>query len=683
MAPKALRSNLSALLRRGRQGTRSIRFKITFKIWLLLLVIFSLTNVAVNVMAARIVLERGHLYLGSTSTLFAFGLENWLLNIQKQLELEASLPAFRGLDFKQIQLELDRLAQLYPYRLWRVWSPSGELLAHTGKAGDPAAAQQLIIRSKHFQAARRGNVSYGAVKSSSMVGEDCLAYIVPIYRNGSLPAMAGRPADALLSFCLPLSSIKKDLSMDRLVRQMQASSVQTKSGMVSLDLVSQYLIGDNGVVIHLLGPHYGDFGRVVSQAKLVPVSQQGAHLAFDANQMVGQLLASSGPDIALHRLRWQGLELLSYTAPIEGKWRLVSLIGEDQVFASLRETLAVLLKLHILALALITISLYVSCGNLLKPLQYVAKALRSFRDGRFQLALPPHQEDEMGTLLEDLKSTGVQLEDLLSQHALLVRRDLQIETARRIQGDFLVKTLPANEQFVLAACSLPALDVGADWYDAMTMGDQTLIVVADVCDKGVGSALYMSVFRTLIRYGMQRALAEAGVNGEVDQPLSHVLGLVNDYMIGNHSGSAMFATAFVALFNESTGQLNYVLAGHEPPLVKHEHGLSTLEECGPALGLFSAAFVTRQYQLRPGDLLLAFSDGLLDARSPSDESFGLERVEQILLELPTEEMSAQETLDSLVARAREHIGEADQFDDLTVMTLVVQRLTGLPTASSG
>lgn len=678
MAPKALKSTLSTVLRRGRNATRSIRFKITFKIWLLLLFVFSLTNVAVNVLAARIVLERGHLYLGSTSALLAFGLENWLLNIQKQLELEASLPAFRSLNLKAIQVELNRLAQLYPYRLWRVWSADGALLAHAGEAPDPATARQILIRSKHFQEARRGFASYGTVKLSSMVGEDCLAYIVPIYRDGSLPAMAGRPADALLSFCLPLPNIKKDLGMDRLVRQMRTASMQAKSAIVDLDLVSQYLVGDNGVVIHLLGPRYDDLGGVGLRPGLAPLRDQGDQSAVCSNPMFGRPLEGAAEDLPSRRLSLGRLPLLSCSAPVDGKWRLISLISEDQVFASLRETVAVLVRLDVLALALITFALYVSCGNLLKPLQYVAKALRSFRDGRFQLALPAHEMDEMGALLEDLKSTGIQLDDLLRKNALLARRDLEIETARRIQGDFLVKTLPANEHFVVAACSLPALDIGADWYDAMTIGDQTLLVVADVCDKGVGSALYMSVFRTLIRYGVQRVLAEGAADGDggPGHPLSKVLGVVNDYMIGNHSESAIFATAFVALFNASTGQLSYVLAGHEPPLVKRQNGLSELEECGPALGLFSASFVTRQYQMQPGDLLLAFSDGLLDARSPSGESFGLERVEQLLLQLPTEEMSAQDVLDALLARSRDHIGEADQFDDLTVMTLSVRSLSG-------
>jgi serine phosphatase RsbU (regulator of sigma subunit) len=304
----------------------------------------------------------------------------------------------------------------------------------------------------------------------------------------------------------------------------------------------------------------------------------------------------------------------------------------------------------------------------LAPLQFAAQALRRFRVGEFQLELPPHRADEMGLLLEDLQTTGRQLEDLIHQQKRMARQESQIETARRIQGDFLVRALPQDPRFELAACSIPAMDVGADWYDAMTLADLTLVVVADVCDKGVGSALYMSVFRTLIRYGMQRALAE----GMVDQPLSKVLSLVNDYMIGNHAGSAMFATAFVALFNAATGRLDYVLAGHEPPLIKHQNGLTMLEECGPALGLFPATFVTRQHQLEPGDLLLAFSDGLVDARSTADESFGQQRVEQLLLQLPTDELGAQATLDTVVAHAREHIGEADQFDDLTVMTLLVR-----------
>lgn len=668
MARIALRSNLAALLQRGRQGSRSIRFKITIKIWLLLLAVFSLTNLAVNVLAARLVLERGELYLGTTSKLLGFGLENWLDDIRLQLEFEAGLPTFRSLDPQQIKPELERLARLYPYRYWRVWKPTGALVAYTGQPINLARAERDIIRSKHFQAARSGLISYGAVHSSSMIGQDCLAYIVPIYRHGSLPAMAGRPADALLSFCLPLASLKKDLSLERLSRQLQASSVQTASGEVTFDVVSQYLVGDNGVVIHLLGPHLGQVGQAHSKPPSVTGSVDGSR--FEVSASINQLVSAAGQPSVLRRWSWRGTDLFSFSTPIHGNWRLVTLLSEEQLFSSMRGALAFLLKLHIVALVVITISLYISCSNLLKPLQFVAQALRRFRDGEFGLSLPAHQSDEMGVLLEDLKETGLQLDDLLKQQAMLVRRDLQIETARRIQGDFLVRSLPEDARFALAAYSSPALDVGADWYDAMTIGDQTLVVVADVCDKGVGSALYMSVFRTLVRYGVQRALSDAVP--QVKDPLSTVLQLVNDYMIHNHGGSAMFATAFVGLYHASPHRLEYVLAGQEPPLLMRKHGLVQLETCGPALGLFPASFVTREQQLSPGDLLLAYSDGLVDARSETDESFGLQRVKDYLVQLDPDSLDAQVALDGLVEATRRHIGKADQFDDLTMMTLLIR-----------
>lgn len=639
-------STLSGLLQRGRQRTRSIRFKITFKIWLLLLAVFGFTNLAVNLVAARLVQQRGQIYLGDSAILLAFGLENWLNDIRDELEYEAGLPSFRSLEGRLIQPELNRLAQFYPYRQWRVWSPDGRLLAFTGQSIDLKRAQEMIVQSKHFRAARRGEISYGAVHSSSMIGEDCLAYIVPIYRTGSLPAKAGRPADGMLSFCLPLDDIKRDLNISRL-------TASAGSQPESLGLASQYLVGDNGVVIHLLGPH---------------LAVQESDSSFEDAQSLNRLVDSTRVR-SMRRTIWRGVELFAFSTPILDQWRLVTIVTGDDLFDSMRKSLSFLLKLHILALILITLVLYLSCGSLLKPLQFVAQALRRFRDGCFELVLPPHERDEMGVLLDDLQDTGLQLETLLQQQAKMVRRDLQIETARRIQGDFLVRSLPQAEQFALAAYSEPALDVGADWYDAMTIGDQTLLVVADVCDKGVGSALYMSVFRTLIRYGMQRALSDG--EGRSDNPLSSVLNVVNDYMIGNHGGSAMFATAFVALYHASSGRLDYVLAGQEPPLLLHQHGLTELETCGPALGLFPASFITRQQQLAPGDLLLAYSDGLVDARSELEEPFGLDRVRQYLLGIDTANLSSQAILDGLVEQARQHIGAADQFDDLTVMTLLV------------
>jgi sigma-B regulation protein RsbU (phosphoserine phosphatase) len=664
----ALNPKLKDLIQRGRQGRRSIRFKITFKIWLLLLVVFGLTNLAVNLLAVRLVLQHAKLYMGSSSTIFAYAMDRWLDGIRLDLENEASLPAFQSLDPQRIKPQLDRLAQLYPYRYWRVWSPSGQLLAYTGKGVNLLAAEQSVSRSKHFKQALSGSISYGAVRSSAMIGQDCLAYIVPIYRRGSLPAMAGQRADGLLSFCLPLASLKKELEIDRMAKDLNASLVRDSAADQTLNLMSQYLVGDNGVVLHLLGPH---LGRGPSSDRLHSVAAGNVDgRLFENSKALDALISAVTDQRALQRLTWQGVPFFSFSTPIEGRWRLVTLITEDELFYSLRSVSALLLKLHITALFVITLSLYVTGGNLLKPLQFVAHALRRFREGQFQLILPAHKQDQMGVLLEDLRDTGLQLDDLLKKQAISVRRDLQIETARRIQGDFLVRSLPCDPRFGLAAFSAPALDVGADWYDAMTIGDQTLLVVADVCDKGVGSALYMSVFRTLVRYGIQHALADS--DDDASNVISNVLNLVNAYMIGNHGGSAMFATAFVALYHADSKRLDYVLAGQEPPLLRQGNALVKLETCGPALGLFEASYVTRQCQLAPGDLLLAYSDGLVDARSETDESFGLERAMTYLTHLDASSLDAQTALDGLVDLTRRHIGKADQFDDLTLMTLLIR-----------
>jgi len=638
---------------------RSIRFQITFKIWLVLIGVFALTNLGANLLAARLVLERGQAFLGQSSALLAFGLQHWIEDIRDTLELEAGSAPFRSLNPQLMQPELARLTAEYPDRYWRVWSSSGRLLAHTGVIRDQARAEREVFASEHFQAARRGDLSYGAVQST-LTGQSCLAYIVPIYRDGRAPH-PGRLADGLLSFCLPVSRIKNDLNFAQLNRDLAAALQRSKDPSMQLSVASQYLVGNNGVVIHLLGPN---------PAKEIPQKagrKTPADQAF-TDRAVFDRMVSSMRQSNLKRWSWEGVELFAFSTPVVSNWRLVTLVDGADLFVVFRRAIQFLLQTQLVALVLITLALYSGSGRLLAPLQFVAQALRRFRRGQFDLQLPPHRADEMGMLLEDLQITGQQLEDLLNQQKRAARQESQIETARRIQGDFLVRMLPQNPRFELAACSTPALDVGADWYDAMTLNDLTLLVVADVCDKGVGSALYMSVFRTLIRYGMQRALAD----GVVDQPLSKVLSLVNDYMIGNHGGSAMFATAFVALFNAATGQLDYVLAGQEPPLLRHRQGLTKLEECGPALGLFPASFITRQHQLVPGDLLMAYSDGLVDARSTAEEPFGIERVKDALLALDATVLGAQATLDALLARARAHMGEAEPFDDLTVMTLLVR-----------
>lgn len=257
------------------------------------------------------------------------------------------------------------------------------------------------------------------------------------------------------------------------------------------------------------------------------------------------------------------------------------------------------------------------------------------------------------------------LRDREQLHARALEREIDI--ARGIQAGFLPDALPRADGWEIAACFEPARQVGGDFYDAFALPDgRIVLVVADVCDKGVGAALFMALFRSLVRAGAERALADAGA---LSSQLPALLASTNDYIARTHDGANMFATMFVGVLDPADGRLGYVNAGHEAPAIAAAGSgavRARLEPTGPAVGLMPGmAFGFAHAALAPGEALLAFTDGVTDARDPAGALFGEPRLLGLLA--PAAGAGA------LVARVRDAVhahaaGEAP-FDDVTVLAV--------------
>jgi len=196
----------------------------------------------------------------------------------------------------------------------------------------------------------------------------------------------------------------------------------------------------------------------------------------------------------------------------------------------------------------------------------------------------------------------------------------QLSTAAEIQSYFLASTFPRDLSYEVSGLTRPAYDVGGDWYDAFTINGHSFFVVADVCDKGVGAALFMSVFRTLIRYSTLFCFRE-GQGQDPQQSLVDVISDVNRYMSSNHGSCMYFATVFIGHINEKSRDLSYVSAGHESSLLRKKNGdYVNLDATGPALGIFEGAvYGSSVIDFAPEDIILAYSDGVIDARNPLGE----------------------------------------------------------------
>jgi sigma-B regulation protein RsbU (phosphoserine phosphatase) len=250
--------------------------------------------------------------------------------------------------------------------------------------------------------------------------------------------------------------------------------------------------------------------------------------------------------------------------------------------------------------------------------------------------------------------------------------DLEMQKGRKIQQDFLPEKLPRAPGWDIAACLHPAIQVSGDFYDVFELSRHHLgLVMADVCDKGVGAALFMALFRSLVRvytFG-------GGVSPRFSMFGAHIaLEAVRDtnaYIARHHGKLAMFATMFVGVLDTKTGDLTYINAGHEPPVILTQRGgIDLLRPTGPAVGLLPKTnFISQQVRLDPGDTLVAFTDGVTEAASPSKEIFGRQRLHS---KLKTPFSSAADTIEHIRRETFDHIGRAPQSDDITL--LCVHRL---------
>ena len=274
--------------------------------------------------------------------------------------------------------------------------------------------------------------------------------------------------------------------------------------------------------------------------------------------------------------------------------------------------------------------------------------------------------------------------------AALDRRGLQdnqnlrreMDVARNIQRDFLPESLPVVRGVKLWAALHPARQVSGDFYDAFPLPSGSIVlVVGDVCDKGVGAALFMALFRSLIRAsadpvgggaiqmigGRHTMVMQAIQSASPADLLTRVAGFTNDYIARLHGRTNMFATVFLASLEPSSGALVYVNAGHEPALVIAPDGsFEELRPTGPALGMLpDSHFTAVTRTLERGHSLFVFTDGLVEAHSPTGEVYGAERLRDVLR---AQRSGTPSELVRAVLDALERFGRhSEPHDDVTML----------------
>lgn len=258
--------------------------------------------------------------------------------------------------------------------------------------------------------------------------------------------------------------------------------------------------------------------------------------------------------------------------------------------------------------------------------------------------------------------------------------DAELEKGKQIQKDFLPRELPRLPGWDIAACFHPARQVSGDFYDAFLLPNGWLaVVIGDVCDKGVGSALFMALIRSLLRVftgkislsGVSISTGDRPSSGEVDSEVETALGAVastNEYIAQEHGDQGMFATLCLGIINPQTGLLAYVNAGHLPLAIVGEKGVREfLSATGASVGIDSITrYRSAITRIEPGEVLFGYTDGVTEAMSPDEILYPKQRLLGLLAE-PASSSSA--LIDRVKTDLFNHIRHAPQSDDIAMVAV--------------
>ena len=276
----------------------------------------------------------------------------------------------------------------------------------------------------------------------------------------------------------------------------------------------------------------------------------------------------------------------------------------------------------------------------------------------------PARRDEIGRLAATVSAFRGKLLELEETRAAKQRIENELAVARDIQLRIIPSgelAFPDRDDLRLHAVMEPARAVGGDLYDFFLVDqDRLFFVIADVSDKGVPSALFMAIVRTVLKATMQTT----------NLPVSRLMAAANRYLCENNP-SEMFVTVFAAMLDTRTGVVEYCDGGHEPPLIRRQDGRIELVDKvgGLALGCVEDfPYAAGRLQLRPGDTLILYTDGVTEATNEQQDTFSTGRLVGMLSDLDEADPSYAATRRILDA-VRAFSKNMPQSDDITILAL--------------
>ncbi len=279
--------------------------------------------------------------------------------------------------------------------------------------------------------------------------------------------------------------------------------------------------------------------------------------------------------------------------------------------------------------------------------------------GAFDFITKPIDFQDLRITIERTLRHLVLWREALASRDKLVMLQNELDIASQMQMSILPTAFPEKPSYHTFANMVPAREVGGDFYDILHLDNDCVgLAIADVSDKGVHAALFMMSSRTLLK-GSAIGNFEPG----------KVLHEVNNLLCENNEAS-MFVTVFYGVFNPASKTLLYANGGHNPPLIIHTDGSSTVlpSTKGTILGaVLDTSYEESSVTLAAGDIVMLYTDGVTEAMNGDGEEFGMGRLREIFAKTPPS--NAQQASEAIFEAVHTFAGETPQSDDITCLAL--------------
>ncbi len=354
--------------------------------------------------------------------------------------------------------------------------------------------------------------------------------------------------------------------------------------------------------------------------------------------------------------------------PLANGWSAAIISPYKDVFVHIGRMNLIIILVSVLGLLLMFVLCFHIVRKVTQPITEFSVAALNMAKGNFHTHVPEvTTQDEMRQLHDSFeymqKSLNLYISELRETTSTKERYESELTIARNIQMHMVPTDFPVSENVSLYALLHPARQVGGDLYDFVVKGDDVYFAIGDVSGKGVPAALFMAVTRSAFRF-----------LGGLQLTLSELMKRINNSLCDGNTMN-MFVTLFAGHINLKTGQMWYCNAGHNPLVLIHADGRPEYMRVASnlAMGVFSGfEYQEDEITLEKGSRLLLYTDGVTEAENIEKAQYGEERLLSFAQSVAASDTSEQ-VVDHLMASVKEFTGDAEQNDDITIMTISIPK----------